>query len=129
MQTAFAKLKSESVPGMFFMISWYHLDEVKALAEKYYGKSEGAHATPSEVAVTRFLRPEAFEGKAGQPGTVENPAHSWPLSAEEMRRVFPDGRMQSAPWLAKAEHGEVLAKAAAEAISRKLDEWMALDVP
>ncbi len=128
LQTAFARLKSELLQGMFFAVSWYRQPEVADLAKAYYGELEGDHATPSEVAITRFLRPDSFAGKGKGPTNVEQPQFSWPLTAEDMRRVFPDGRMLSAPWLATAEHGEEIAKTAVAAIEKKIAAWTALEI-
>ena len=48
-------------------------------------------------------------------------------SADEMKRVFPDGRMESAPWMATAEYGGRILKAAAAELKKKLEDIMQLN--
>jgi creatinine amidohydrolase len=128
LQTAFRQLKTESLPGYFDVLSWYGFAQVQKACKKAFDGQEGQHATPSEVSITRYLRPSEFSHKARDEQVVENPKYFWPLSAEEMRRVFPDGRMESAPWLATAEWGERLLNLAADAIVKKVEEIMQLKI-
>ncbi len=124
LQTAFQQLKDQNISGYFEVISWYLDEEVKRLCEEAFGDREGLHATPSEVSITKYLRPAAFTGKAAGEKTVEKPTYYWPLSAAEMRRVFPDGRMESAPWLATEELGEKIAAEATRILQNKLKSIM-----
>ena len=41
--------------------NWYQRPRVQALAKKFYGGREGYHATPSEVAVTQYVHPDAIK--------------------------------------------------------------------
>ena len=126
LQTAFQQLKDKNIPGYFEAISWYMDSEVKRLCNEAFGGNEGLHATPSEVSITKHLRPAAFSGKAVVEIEVEKPTYYWPLSATEMKRVFPDGRMQSAPWLATRELGEKIAATAAKGLEKKIQTIMEL---
>jgi len=125
---ALARVKMEQLPGIFQLISWYELDEVRKAVAELFGEREGSHATPSEVAVTRYLRPEEFSGKAVSEKDVEHPNFYWPLSSREFRRVFPDGRIQSAPWMATADKGKKIATIAATALQEKLEEILTVKI-
>jgi creatinine amidohydrolase len=128
LQTAFQQLKDQNVTGYFDVISWYMDSEVKRLCKEAFGDDEGLHATPSEVSITKHLRPSVFSGKAVGEKVVEKPTYYWPLSATEMKRVFPDGRMQSAPWLATRELGEKIAAKAARVLEQKIKTIMELTI-
>jgi creatinine amidohydrolase len=121
LQASFERLKNDNVPGRFDVVSWYSSGEVQKLCKKFFKDNEGHHATPGEVSISRYLRPEAFEGKPDHEQEVARPKYYWPLTAGEMRRVFPDGRMESAPWLATAEHGAKILKAAAADLKKKIE--------
>ncbi len=125
---ALAHVKTEQLPGMFQLISWYELDDVRKAVAEFFGDKEGSHATPSEVAVTRYLRPEEFSSKATAEKAVTHPKFYWPLSSREFRRVFPDGRIQSAPWMATADNGKKIAEIAAAALQKQLEESLALEI-
>ena len=127
-ETAFGQLKSQDVAGYFEVVSWYRLEPVRECCRNLFGDKEGHHATPSEVSVTRHLRPEVFPAKATTARKVERPKYYWPLSAEEMKKVFPDGRMESAPWLASGESGRKVLHVAAAALREKIGEVMSLPV-
>jgi len=128
LQTAFKQLKMENLPGCFEVISWYADEAVRKISRKTFGDGEGHHATPSEVSLTRYMRPEAFTGKAVDPQPVEHPKYYWPLSADEMRRVFPDGRMESAPWKATAAAGKTLLQTAADSLQQKIEHILHLEI-
>jgi creatinine amidohydrolase len=80
------------------------------------------------VSITKHLRPSAFNGKAITEEKVEKPNYYWPLTAAEMRTFFPDGRMESAPWLATAELGKQIAAKAAEDLEKKIKDILTLNV-
>ena len=121
LQASFERLKNDNVPGRFDVVSWYSSGEVQKLCKNFFKDNEGHHATPGEVSISRYLRPDAFEGKPDHEQEVAKPKYYWPLTADEMRRVFPDGRMESAPWLATAEHGAKILKAAAADLKKKIE--------
>lgn len=90
--------------------NWYQGQGVKALADQLYGDQEGSHATPSEVALTQFVYPEAFpdltdEGSQPLSPTVA-PAGRSIYNWQDFRQFYPDGRMGSNPSLATAQHGQ-----------------------
>ena len=41
--------------------NWFMCSSVYKLAKELYGKEEGSHATPSEVALTQYIYPEAIK--------------------------------------------------------------------
>ena len=127
LQSSFEQLKSKNVPGRFEVMSWYSSGEVQKLCKKLFKDNEGHHATPGEVSITRHLRPKAFRSKPVQKQEVVKPKYYWPLSADEMRRVFPDGRMESAPWLAAAKHGGQILKVAVADLKKKIEAVMQLE--
>ncbi len=125
-KTAFDQLKYENYTGIFEIISWYLLPEVQEIEKALYGDLNGYHATPSEVSITKFLKPQAFKTKP----TVEKPVKKtktyWPLSREEFKKVFPDGRMDSAPWLSSEKDGKLILEEAVRATTEKVKEIMKL---
>lgn len=94
--------------------NWFMGSGVYRLAKELYGNEEGSHATPSEVALTQFIYPEAIK----QAELAPNPPRGHRIyGAAEFRRNYPDGRMGSNPALATPEHGERFYKLAVEEIS------------
>jgi creatinine amidohydrolase len=123
-QVALVKLKEYGLPGIFQLTSWYALPGVSELCTDLYQDNDGKHATASEVAVTMHNRPQTFSGKVTQPATVERCHYHWPLSAEEFRQTFPDGRMLSAPWLANATDGRRITEVAVKALAAQLSSML-----
>lgn len=122
-RAVFQELKGENLSGAgFHLYNWWKVPEVTKLAEELYGDREGFHATPSEVSLTFHLH-----GIAPRPyDYVEREARApWPLTADEVRKVFPDGAMKSDPGLARAEHGEKFMRVAVESISKMIREAQA----
>jgi creatinine amidohydrolase len=96
------------------LANWYMGREVYGLAQQLYGDQEGVHATPSEVAVTQYLYPEAIKTADLAP----LPAQSYSIyGSTEFRQRFPDGRMGSNPALATPDHGKQLYEVAVKEIS------------
>lgn len=83
--------------------NWFMCGSVYKLAKELYGIQEGSHATPSEVAVTQYVYPEAI--KQAALSTEVGTGHKI-YSATDFRQRFPDGRMGSNPALATPEHGK-----------------------
>ncbi|MCU0541557.1 MAG: creatininase family protein [Oscillatoriaceae cyanobacterium Prado104] len=83
--------------------NWFMCGSVYKLAKELYGDREGSHATPSEIALTQYLYPEAIK----QAPLAEEVASGHKFyGAADFRRRFPDGRMGSNPALATPEHGQ-----------------------
>jgi creatinine amidohydrolase len=76
---------------------------VYKLAHELYGNEEGSHATPSEVALTQYIYPEAIKKALLSP---EVSKEGKIYGATDFRRRYPDGRMGSNPGLATPEHGK-----------------------
>jgi len=101
--------------------NWWESQEVRQLAKELYGGSEGAHATPSEVAVTQFAYPEAIKS-----APLDPPVAPWGdyTDAADYRRNFPDGRIGSNPGLATPEAGRRLYDAAVAALTKDYLSWV-----
>jgi creatinine amidohydrolase len=104
--------------------NWWDLPGVYDMCVRMYGKAHGAHATPSEVAVTYAVHPEV--GKRLKPAGKLDPeiAPSGAVrDAADYRRRFPDGRIGSDPTLATVEDGHTLIDAAAKGLMQELDRF------
>lgn len=85
------------------ILNWYMCSTVQALARELYGSQEGSHATPSEVAVTQYVYPQAIKRvELSQEVASGHPIYG----AADFRRRYPDGRMGSNPALATPDHGQ-----------------------
>jgi creatinine amidohydrolase len=104
--------------------NWYMNAKVYQLAKEFYGDREGSHATPSEVALTQFIYPEAIKIAPLSPEV----ASGYPIyGAVHFRQHYPDGRMGSDPSLATPEQGKQLYHAAVASITQDYQEFMAAD--
>ncbi|MGM3308198.1 creatininase family protein [Anabaena sp. WFMT] len=83
--------------------NWFMCGSVYKLAKELYGDQEGSHATPSEVAVTQYVYPEAIKQA---PLSSEVASGHRIYGAANFRESYPDGRMGSNPALATPEHGK-----------------------
>lgn len=83
--------------------NWFMCSSVHTLTQELYGDQEGCHATPSEIALTQYLYPEAIR-QAPLPA-ITSSGHPI-FGAVDFRRHYPDGRMGSNPALATPEHGK-----------------------
>ncbi|MEB3295860.1 MAG: creatininase family protein [Synechococcales bacterium] len=102
--------------------NWYLCGSVYRLAKELYGDQEGSHATPSEVAVTQYLYPEAIKTVPLTPEVAKGHAI---YSAADFRQRYPDGRMGSNPSLATPEHGKQLYELAVKELSHNYLEFLA----
>ena len=93
--------------------NWWDGKDTYAKCKSLYGSAHGAHATPSEVAVTQFAYPDHIKSVALSPEIAPNGGFT---DAKDYRGRFPDGRIGSNPGLATPEVGEVLAKLAAKEV-------------
>jgi creatinine amidohydrolase len=87
-------------------VNWWMGDRTRKLRDELYGAKEGAHATPSEVALTQYLRPEPSNAS---PSTAPRraPPHlptptitgpSFPMAAWARTRRSPRRRTAAACW-------------------------------
>ncbi|MEB3214225.1 MAG: creatininase family protein [Leptolyngbyaceae bacterium] len=120
--TALAELSLPNADQVRCQVAnWYMCRSVYTKAKELYGSEEGSHATPSEVAVTQFVYPDAIK-HAPLEKTV---ASGHPIyGPADFRRHYPDGRMGSNPALAKPEHGKELYELAVEELSQKYLEFL-----
>ncbi|MEA5619412.1 creatininase family protein [Cronbergia sp. UHCC 0137] len=95
--------------------NWFMCSSVYQLAKELYGDEEGSHATPSEVAVTQYVYPEAIKQA---PLSPEVPRGHKIYGAADFRHRYPDGRMGSNPALATPEHGKRFYDLAVEELSK-----------
>jgi creatinine amidohydrolase len=94
--------------------NWFMGRSVYQLAKELYGDQEGSHATPSEVALTQYVYPEAIK-QAPLSETVAS-GHAI-YGATDFRRHYSDGRMGSNPALATPEQGKQFYELAVEELS------------
>ncbi|HLO89113.1 MAG TPA: creatininase family protein [Nostocaceae cyanobacterium] len=104
--------------------NWFMCSSVYQLAKELYGDQEGSHATPSEVAVTQYLYPEAIKQA---PLTPEVARGHKIYSAVDFRSRYPDGRMGSNPALATPEHGKQFYDLAVKELSQGYLEFLNTD--
>ena len=104
--------------------NWFMCGSVYKLAKELYGNQEGSHATPSEIALTQYLYPEAIK----QAPLSEEVASGYKIySAADFRRRFPDGRMGSNPALATPEHGQQFYELAVKELTNNYLEFLNSD--
>lgn len=101
--------------------NWYMSAPVYQLARELYGDKEGSHATPSEVALTQYVYPEAIKQASLSP---EVSSQHQIYSAADFRRRYPDGRMGSDPSLATPEHGRQLYERAVRSLSQAYFDFL-----
>ena len=106
------------------LVNWFTDRKVAALAKELYGDHEGGHATPSEVAVTQAIYPDAIKSATLDPQVAPSGRFYGP---EDFRRRFPDGRIGSDPSLASPEQGEKFIEVAARAVADTYVEFLAED--
>ncbi|MGH1397532.1 MAG: creatininase family protein [Trichormus sp.] len=95
--------------------NWFMCSSVYKLAKELYADQEGSHATPSEVAVTQYIYPEAIKQAYLSPEVASG--HKI-YSATDFRLRYPDGRMGSNPGLATPEHGKQFYELAVKELSQ-----------
>lgn len=104
--------------------NWFMCGSVYQLAKQLYGGQEGSHATPSEVAVTQYVYPEAIKQA---PLSLEVASGHRIYGAADFRQHYPDGRMGSNPALATPEHGKQLYELAVKELSNTYLEFLNLE--
>ncbi|MGB3239873.1 MAG: creatininase family protein [Geitlerinemataceae cyanobacterium] len=101
--------------------NWFMCGSVYRLAKELYGSEEGSHATPSEVALTQYVYPEAIKQAPLDPKVASG--HSI-YGAADFRQHYPDGRMGSNPALATPEHGKQFYELAVKELSNGYLEFL-----
>ncbi|MBD2774601.1 creatininase family protein [Iningainema tapete] len=101
--------------------NWFMCSSVYQLAKELYGNQEGSHATPSEVAVTQYVYPEAIK-QAPLASEVRSGHRIY--SATDFRAYYSDGRMGSNPALATPEHGKQFLDLAVKELSNGYLEFL-----
>ncbi|MDE1172191.1 MAG: creatininase family protein [Parvibaculaceae bacterium] len=96
------------------VVNWWDFEPVTNLCRDLYGASHGYHATPSEVAVTRFALPQAIKNVEMSPKIAPLGRYS---DAVSYRAQFPDGRIGSDPSLATPQDGEKLVELSAAGLA------------
>ncbi len=104
--------------------NWFMCSSVYKLAQELYGNQEGSHATPSEVAVTQYVYPEAIKQA---PLSPEVGSGHKIYGATDFRQRYPDGRMGSNPALATPEHGKQFYEAAVKELSNAYLEFLSAE--
>jgi creatinine amidohydrolase len=104
-----------------YLANWFMCSSVYKLAKQLYGDQEGSHATPSEVAVTQYLYPEAIKQAPLSPEVATG--HKI-YGATNFRASYPDGRMGSNPALATPEHGKEFYESAVKELSNEYLEFL-----
>ena len=131
-QTAFQEIYADyslyqqagAAPIRCRLANWFAMKEVVELTEQLYGDKEGMHATPSEVAMTQHLFPQAVkEMPASDPAAIKRMF----TDASDFRELFPDGRMGSQSDLANPEDGERFLEVACKGVTRDLMAFMSGD--
>ncbi|KAI3591560.1 Creatinine amidohydrolase [Cupriavidus sp. U2] len=99
------------------LTNWWDLEGVNELARQMFPTGHGAHATPSEIAVTQYAYAHAIKHADYSPRI----APSGPIrEALDFRARFPDGRMGSDPNQATPEKGRALVALAASSLVKEL---------
>lgn len=101
--------------------NWFMCGSVYKLAKELYGNQEGSHATPSEVAVTQYVYPQAIKQA---PLSPEVGSGHRIYGAADFRQRYPDGRMGSNPALATPEHGKQFYDLAVKELSNNYLEFL-----
>ena len=103
--------------------NWWSHSSIMGISKKYFGESEGSHATPSEVSLTYFGFPA--EGKrVSQNKLAPKLAPRGEIyDASDYRSRFPDGRIGSDPSLATPEIGEKIFEAAVEELGKSFTRF------
>ncbi|WP_026734965.1 creatininase family protein [Fischerella sp. PCC 9605] len=104
--------------------NWFMCGSVFKLAKELYGNQEGSHATPSEVAVTQYVYPEAIKQA---PLSPEVGSGHRIYGAKNFRQHYPDGRMGSNPALATPEHGKQFYELAVKELSHGYLEFLSAE--
>ncbi|MDX2216752.1 MAG: creatininase family protein [Oculatellaceae cyanobacterium bins.114] len=121
----YAVLADRSIPNadqvQCRLANWFTCASVYKLAKELYDHQEGSHATPSEVAVTQYLYPDAIKQA---PLSSEVASGHPTYGAIDFRRRYADGRMGSNPALATPEQGKQFYDLAIKELSHTYLEFL-----
>ncbi len=131
-EAAFAEIYAEwsfvaERPGFALKLrNWWDLPGVTSLCNGLFPAGHGAHATPSEIAVTQAAYPDRIKTAQYTPRI----APMGPIrDALDYRARFPDGRIGSDPAQASPEAGRQIIDAAAPALLRDAGAFAAEVLP
>ena len=131
-KVAFEQVKYEGKKGLLDIISWFLLPEVQELEKEIFEDENGYHATPSEISLTQYLRSKVFADKKKDKDrdniNLDKDKEYYPLTKEEFKAFYPDGRIHSAPWLARVEFGRKIFEKAVESIIKRLKEIEKIEI-
>ena len=131
-KTAFEQVKYEGNKGILEIISWFLLPEVQQVEKEIFEDENGFHATPSEISITQYLRSKVFADKKKDKDrdylNVNKDEEYFPLTKEEFKSLYPDGRIHSSPWLARVEFGRKIFEIAVESIIERIKKLEKLEV-
>ncbi|MDP8993505.1 MAG: creatininase family protein [Pseudomonadota bacterium] len=120
-ETSFSAAPGNAAPAECRLRNWWELPAAVRLREELYGRAEGSHATPSEVAITQAVFPDHIKRADMRPEIA--PGGSF-ADAADYRRRFPDGRIGSNPALATPEAGARLLETAAAELAEEHLQWI-----
>lgn len=107
--------------------SWWEFPAADALRKSLYGKSEGSHATPSEVALTMAAYPDAIKpfSRPAPPPLTDTIIHAGDnyFDAADFRMRYPDGRVGSDSALATPEDGQRIIDAAVSGLAEDFEAF------
>jgi creatinine amidohydrolase len=118
--TRYSLSVNESAVPRCRLRSWWQYPQTNSLRQSLYAEKEGAHATPSEVAMAQYAFPEHIKDVSlgtWHPVSLEylrNHADDDHYEASDHRRRHPDGRIGSDPSLANPKDGQRLLETAAK---------------
>lgn len=107
-----------SCPYQIKLRSWWELPGIFDLCKRMYPRGHGAHAAPSEVAVTQHAYPDAIKDAPLSPKVA--PMGEAFTDSGDFRAQYPDGRMGADPSQASPEDGKTLVDASAKALVKEL---------
>lgn len=118
--SAFSQFLQDKEKTNLQLINWWHLPEVTNYESEVFADKNGFHATCGEISVTMHTHPTSFQNH-GKTDFIPTPQKTtWPLSPQQFRMQFSDGRMGSQPELSTAEHGKKIFELAVAAICQRL---------
>lgn len=97
------------------VVNWYDAEGVCRRVAEEFGPSEGSHATPSEISVLMYLRPELV-GDVTAVSKTDGDLIRWHPGPKDLREYYPQGAVGSDPRLATPALGRDLFELAVEGV-------------